>query len=87
MPVMTTADTMYPTVPYTAVLNVLGGTFKQPRQKMFGVFFKPNDNYGADYWDLVLITNDMRNSDYFSMISCRFKSFDKLVDFYKGYKV
>jgi hypothetical protein len=37
-----------------------GSSFKQPRQKMWGVFQRPNTQAGQPYWDLVLMTNDLQ---------------------------
>lgn len=45
-------------VTYNAVSSP-GSSFKQPRQKLWGVFQRPNDQYGSYYWDLVLMTNDL----------------------------
>jgi hypothetical protein len=35
-------------------------TFKQPRQKIWGVFNRPNTSQGSSYWELVLTTNDFQ---------------------------
>jgi hypothetical protein len=38
-----------------------GSTFKQPRQKIWGVFCRPI-NIKEDYWEIVLTTNDLQEA-------------------------
>ena len=45
--------------------NSVGSTsssFKQPRQKMWGVFSRPNSQDGVKYWELTLLTNSLQEA-------------------------
>jgi len=46
---------------YTAVTDS-ASTFKNPRQKMWGVFVRPSDVPNFVNWQLCLITNDIREA-------------------------
>jgi len=49
------------TVAYSSVGNP-SSSFKQPRQKTWGVFQRPNVTTSNVYWDLVLMTNDLKSA-------------------------
>jgi hypothetical protein len=46
---------------YTSVTSG-NSTFKQPRQKMWAVFSRPNNQYGGSFWELTLVSNDLQEA-------------------------
>jgi hypothetical protein len=48
-------------VDYKAI-GTTGSSFKQPRQKMWGVFSRPNVQNASSYWELVMMSNDFKKA-------------------------